>query len=154
VHRAGPPGRGELEAGGDQVGDLVERRRLHRPLAEGREQPGVVTVLQNVAVDVPPVGLCREHQQRDGVSLGVGDRSDQVRGAGPRSAGQDDAGLARGQRVARCHVPGPLLVAGRDHPGRAGTAQFVIRGQEVPAGDREHGADAGSIDRFRDEAAS
>jgi len=85
--------------------------------------------------------LAGDRHHRDRVHVGVGQRGDQVGGAG--AAGRHaDAGTPGGLGVAGRGVPGTLLVADEDVPDLLGVEQRVIRGQHRPAGDAEHYLDA------------
>ncbi|GAA3217797.1 hypothetical protein GCM10020256_21240 [Streptomyces thermocoprophilus] len=78
--------------------------------------------------------------------MGVGDRGDQVGGAGA-GGGHADADLAGGLRVAGGGVAGALLVADQDvaHPG--GVHQRVVGGKDGTAGNAEYRVGADLLER-------
>ena len=106
-------------------------------LVIGIVMPHDVRLLEGVRADRLGRDLAGDRDQRDGVHVGVGDRGDQVGGAGARGR-HADADLAGGLRVAGGGVAGALLVADQDvaHPG--GVHQRVVRGEDRTAGDAEH----------------
>ena len=121
---------------GDQVVVLGDR---HRDAAD-------VGFLEGIGADRGARHLAGDRHERHRVHVGVGDRRDQVGGAGTarRHAHADPPG---GLRVALGRVAGALLVPDEDVPDLGGVHQRVVQRQDRAAGDAEDRVDAGRLQR-------
>ena len=108
--------------------------------------PRDVGLLEGVGADQRAADLPGDGDDRDGVHLGVGQRGDQVGGAGARR-GHHDADPAGGVRVAAGGVAGALLVADQDVPQLLRVEQRVVDRQHRAAGDPEDDVDAELLQR-------
>ena len=105
-------------------------------LDDRQRHPGDVGLLEAVGADQVGADLAGDEDGRDRVHVGVGDRGDQVGGAGA-GGGEGDADPARGLGVALGGVAAALLVADLDVL-EVGVVERVVERQARPAGDPEY----------------
>ena len=116
VHGARPPRLEDLERAREGLGQLGRVAHLDRLGRDRRHERALVGQVVQRAVPAAVVGArggARDHEQRDRVVVGAGDRRRGVRQAGARDQ-RAHAGLAGDARVAVGHERRALLVAGRD----------------------------------------
>jgi hypothetical protein len=119
----------------DVLGDLPRVLDEEAVLDDRKRDPGDVRLLEPVGADQVGSDLPRDEDGRDGVEVRVGDRGDQVGGAGTRSC-ERDADLSGGLGVPLGRVAAALLVAHLDVRD-VGVVERVV-GREVRApGDPE-----------------
>ena len=128
--------RGMLGRVGDQEVVLGDR---HRDAAD-------VRLLEGVRADRLGGDLAGDRDQRDRVHVRVGDRGDEVGGAGARGR-HADADLAGGLGVAGGRVARALLVADQDVPDLRGVHHRVVRGEDRTAGNAEYRVGADLLER-------
>ena len=114
-------------------------RDRHRDAAD-------VGFLERVGADGAAGHLTGDGDDGHRVHVRVGQRGDEVRGAGA-GGGHADADPAGDHRIALGGVAGTLLVADQDVADLLGVEQRVVRGEDRAAGDAEDDLDAGVLQR-------
>lgn len=130
-------GGGDMEGLGDGVRDVLGLGDEEVVLGDRHRDADDVRLLEGVRADRRGGDLAGDRDQRDGVHVGVGDRGDQVGGAGARG-GHADADLAGGLRVAGGGVSGALLVTDQHMTDPGGVHHRVVRRKDGAAGDAEY----------------
>src|ERR1035437_5563864 len=131
-HRAGTGGFGDLKGVTNSWGNVLGLVDEEVVLRHGQGDAGDVDFLEGVRAEDLARHVAGDAYDGNRVQHGCGDACDKVGGAGA-AGGDGDANLARGARVAVCHVRRTLLVA--DEGVVDGElAQGVIDGQDGPAG--------------------
>lgn len=143
---AGAAGGGDVEGLGDGVRDVLGLGDQEVVLGDRHRDAADVGFLEGVGADGLGGDLSGDRDERDGVHVRVGDRGDQVGGAGARG-GHADADLAGGLRVPGGGVVGALLVADQDvaDPGRV--HHRVVGGEDRAAGNAEYRVGADFLER-------
>lgn len=136
--RAGAAGGGDVEGLGDRPRDVLGLGDQEVVLGDRHRDADDVRLLEGVGADRLGGDLAGDRDQRDGVHVRVGDRGDQVRGAGT-GRGHADADLAGGLRVAGGGVVGPLLVADQDVTDLLRVHHRVVRGEDGTSRNPEDG---------------
>ncbi len=136
-HRARPAGGGQVEGLADGAGDVPGLGDEEVVLGHRQRDPGYVRFLEPVGADQVRGHLTGDRHHGDAVHVGVGERGDQV-GRAWAARRHADANPAGCLGVPGRRVPGTLLVADQDVPDLLGVKQWVVRGQDGPAGNAEH----------------
>ena len=144
-HRAGAAGGGDVERLGDGARDLGRVGHEEVVLGDRHRDAADVRLLEGVRADRRGSDLAGDRHDRDRVHVRVGERRDQVRGAGPRRRhAHADAAGRRG--VPLRGVARALLVADQDVPDGA-VHQRVVRREDGATGDPEDVLRARSLQR-------
>ena len=150
---AAAAGAGDVEGRLHRGADLLHVHHEPRVLDDRHRDAGDVALLEGVGADQGRAHLPRDADERRRVHPGVGDRGDEVRGAG--TGGRDgDPDPAGGARVALRHVAGALLVAGENVADGGAAGHRVVGRHDRAARDPEHHVDAFGLERAEDRVCS
>ena len=145
-------GGGEVERLGDRLGDVVGVGDHEVVLGHGHGHAADVGFLEGVGAQQGHADLAGDGDDGHGVHLRVGQRGDQVGGAGA-GGGDAHADLAGDLRVAGGGVAGALLVAHQDVADLLGVEQRVVQREDRAARNAEYDVRAklleGPDDRLR-----
>ena len=151
VHQngAGPAGRGDVERRHDCLRDVFNAGHQERVLGDGHCHAHDVRFLERVGAEHLGGLLAGDCNQRHGVHVSIGNRSDEVRGtgAGGRHAHAD---FSSGGRVAGCRMSGTLFVADEDVVDGICVHQRVIGREDGSARQSEYGVDAHQLKAAND----
>ena len=145
-HRAGPPGRGDVEGLGHDPRDLVGVGDQEVVLGDRHRDAADVGFLEGVGADGGGAHLTGDGHDRDGVHVGVGQRGHQVGGTRARRGHAHAHPPGRGGEPLG-GVAGALLVADQDVADR-GVHQRVVRREDGAARDAEDVGGAGGLQRL------
>ena len=145
-HRPGSSTRCDVKRLGHHARDVVTVADQEVVLGHRHRDAGDVGLLERVRADQRPPDLPGDRDHRDRVHVGVGQRCDEVGGAGTggRHADPDPAG---GMRVAAGGVTATLLVPDQDVAQLLGVEQRVVHRQHRTAGDAEDDVDIEFLER-------
>ncbi len=145
-HRAGTPGGGDVERLGQHARDVVAVADQVVVLGDRHRDAGDVGLLERVGPDHRPADLAGDRHDGYRVHLRVGDRGDEVGGAGTgsRHAHADAAG---GVRVAAGGVTGALLMTHQHMTQLLRVEQRVVNGKHCATRNSEDDVDAELLQR-------
>ncbi len=146
-HRAGPAGRGDVERLGDRARDVRRVGDQEVVLGDRHRDAADVRLLEGVGADRRAGHLPGDGHHRDAVHVRVGDRRDQVGGAGPagRHADARPGRWPGRSRSAAC--PAPCSCRTRTCRIWRESISGSYSGQDRAPGDAEDGVDAGGLQR-------
>ena len=139
----------DVERLGHHLRDLVAVADQEVVLGDRHGDAGDVGFLEGVGADQGAADLPGDRDDGDGVHLRVGQRGDEVGGAGTRG-GHHHADLAGGVGVSAGGVPGALLVADQHVAELHRVEQRVVDRQHGAAGDAEDDVDVEFLERADD----
>ena len=145
-HGARSAGGSDVERLGDGARDVIGAGDEVVVLRDRHRDAADVRFLEGVRTDGLGVDLSGDGDDRHRVHVGIGQRSDQVRGARPRGR-HAHAHLAGGRGVPLGGVAGALLVANEDVTNLDGVEQRVVRGEDGPARQAEDRLDTLRLER-------
>ena len=112
-HRSWPAGRGDVERLGHHPRDVVAVAHQEVVLGDRHRDARDIGFLEGVGADQPATDLPGDRDHRDRIHVGVGERSDQIGGAGPRRR-HAHTDLAGGVGVPTGRMSCALLVSDED----------------------------------------
>ena len=145
-HRSWSSAPRDVERLGHDLSDVVTVANEEVVLGDRHRDAGDVGFLEGVGADQGATDLPGDRDDGDRVHLRVGQRRDEVGGAGPRG-GHHHADLAGGVGVAAGRVAGALLVADQHVTQLLRVEQRVVDRQHGSAGDAEDDVDVELLER-------
>ena len=131
-HGAGPAALCEVEGLLEDARQVVDIEDEVAVFHDWQRQAVDVGFLKRHLADVLRINLAGDRHQRDRIHVGVGDRRNQVGGAGA-AGGHAHADPAGGARVALGRKSATLLVTRQDHAKLAGTGERLMQFQRTAA---------------------